>query len=236
MEFVHLLWLGLLAGVVTTWIGLGGGIFMTLVLSVLFGPEVALATAAPALWVGNLHRVLLFRRHIARDALVSIGGAALVGAVVGGIVATALPARVLQGLVVAATGLALIPPPSNNSTFGRLWSAPLGALAGFVTATSGAGGVFLTPAVLARGVEGERFVATAALISVFMHTGRITAYAAGGWVTVDTLHTALILALCIMVGNFAGRWMRERTSKRVLAVALRGMMATLAVLAISTLA
>ncbi len=234
---VTLVGLGLAAGALTTWIGLGGGIVMTLVMSVLYGPEAALATAAPALWIGNLHRLLLYRRALDWPAVFGIGAPALLGAIGGGLIATALPARILQFLVVGATVVALVPRDRFPAVAtGRLWSVPLGLLTGFVTATSGAGVVFLVPALLARGVEGERFLATAALISLVMHTGRLGAYAAGGWVDTDILRMAATVGLAIMIGNVLGRWLRHRSSERVLGYALRGMTVVIAGVAVASLA
>ena len=229
--------LGIAAGILTTWAGLGGGLFLTLALSLLFGPKIALATAAPALWLGNAHRAFLFRRFIDRGVYVWIGAAALVGAFVGGMVAVALPARVLQVLVVVATVVALIPGSRRATAFGgRVVSVPLGLLAGFATATSGAGGVFIVPAVLGMGLDGARFMATMAVIAMTMHTGRIAAYAAGGWVTAEILGIAATLGVSIMAGNFVGRWLRHRTPERVLGWALRGMTTALALMALISLA
>lgn len=237
VSLATLVGLGTSAGVLTTWIGLGGGIVMTLVMSVLYGPETALASAAPALWIGNLHRMLLYRRALDRGAVIGIGVPALLGAIGGGLIATALPARILQCLVVGATIVALVPRDRfPTRAAGRFWSFPLSLLTGFVTATSGAGVVFLVPALLARGIEGERFLATAALISLLMHTGRLGAYAAGGWVDAKVLSMAATLGLAIMVGNVVGRWLRSRSSERVLGYALRGMTVVIAGVAMVSLA
>ena len=237
MELFGLSVLGVSAGALTTWVGLGGGMFMTLVLVFIFGPEIALATAAPALWVGNTHRVVLFRSSIVWPAVVQVGGAALVGALVGGLLATKLPASVLQFLIVGATVGALVYRPTGRpGVTSRAWSGALGGTAGFVSATSGGGAPLLTPAVLGLGIEGARFVATASLISVLVHTGRIIAYAAGGWVDLKILGMAAVLAGAIMVGNVLGRWCRDRTSERVLNWALRGMTTVLAAMAVLSLA
>ena len=227
---------GFMAGLVTTWVGLGGGIFMTLVLSILKGPALALATSAPALWLGNFHRLILFRQHVDYRAYAWIGSTALIGAVVGGVVATALPARVLQVLMVIATAAALLPRlPVARTVTRPWWTIPLGLLTGFTTSTSGAGGVFLSPAVLSLGIEGSRFVATTTLVALTMHTGRLIAYSSGGWVTRSTLQMSVVLGVSIMVGNFVGRSLRARTPDRVLGVALRAMMAVLAIIAVASL-
>ena len=49
--------LGVLAGALTTVAGLGGGMLLIYALAALGDPHVALAATAPALLVGNLHRL-----------------------------------------------------------------------------------------------------------------------------------------------------------------------------------
>ena len=234
--FFALVALGVAAGVVTTWVGLGGGMAMTLVLSMVFGPATALAAAAPALWVGNAHRTYLFRKHVDRAALLSVGTAAVLGALLGGWLATGLPTDILRVLVVVATLTALVPKRSvTASAAGRFWSVPLGALAGLTTATAGAGAVFMVPAILSRGIDGARFVATISITSLLIHTGRMAGYTAGGWVDRKTLMMALTLGLSIIIGNVLGHWVRERTPDEVLSYALRAMTVALAVIAIASL-
>ena len=48
--------LGILAGILTTLAGLGGGMLLVLALSLTSSPVTELAATAPALSLGNLHR------------------------------------------------------------------------------------------------------------------------------------------------------------------------------------
>ena len=59
--------LGLLAGILTTIAGQGGGLMLLLACSSMLGPHAALAVTAPALLFGNLHRSILLRGHIDRS-------------------------------------------------------------------------------------------------------------------------------------------------------------------------
>src|SRR5687767_13036298 len=58
--------LGLVAGSTTTIAGVGGGVVLTLALSPILGPHVALAVTALPLVLGNAHRLLAFRAHVDR--------------------------------------------------------------------------------------------------------------------------------------------------------------------------
>src|SRR5690349_10895588 len=76
--------LGLLAGALTTVAGLGGGMLLLLALATLGEPHEALAVTAPALLVGNLHRLWMGRRELDRETALPLVAGALPGALVGG--------------------------------------------------------------------------------------------------------------------------------------------------------
>ena len=69
-ESMDWLWLvvplGIFAGALTTIAGIGGGLVITLVLAAVWEPHLALAVSAPALLLGNVHRLLLLRAEIDR--------------------------------------------------------------------------------------------------------------------------------------------------------------------------
>src|SRR4051812_11193889 len=96
---------GLLAGVLTTLAGQGGGLFLILIASVLVGPRTALAITAPALLFGNLHRAILFRRALDRGIALRVILGAVPGAFAGGLLAGAMPEWVLRVLLVGLTAL-----------------------------------------------------------------------------------------------------------------------------------
>lgn len=235
MSWMLLIALGCLAGGVTTWVGLGGGVALTLILAVWFGPEAALAVAAPALWVGNAHRLFLFGRSLHRRAFRWLGVSAAIGALVGGVLATALSESVLRILLMLAPALALISAFEVPRGVRRIVSVPFGLAAGVASATSGGGGALMGPALLSWGLKAEAFLATSSAIALAIHSGRIIAYATGGWVTTDRLLMAAVVAMCVPIGNLGGRWLRLRTSEVVLDWGLRSAAVGLAVLGVVNL-
>jgi uncharacterized protein len=229
--------MGVVAGVVTTVAGMGGGMLLLLGLAALTDPLSALAVTAPALLVGNLHRVWLYRAKLSRPTAKALALGALPGAVVGGLAATQLPEMVLQTAMLLLAGLAVA------RAMGWLkWSPPavatlpMGFVTGGITATSGGAGVLLGPFLLARGLVGPAYVGTMAVGAVAMHTGRLAAYGLGGIVDRRVILQGLGLALAIMVGNLAGDRLRlllgEVGQKRVQLTVL----VTLAALAVGGVA
>jgi len=213
----YVLPLGLLAGSLTTVAGLGGGMMLVLVLSLVVGPREALAVTAPALLLGNLHRLHLFRARLERRALLRFAVGALPASFVFGLLAVSLPAAVLHWLLLSVTTFAVarqlgwIAWRPGEGTL-----VPGGAVAGALTATTGGGGLVAAPLLLATGLSGEAYVATAAGTAVCMHVGRILAYGAGGLLSGATLGTSAVLAVAILGGNLLGRRVRRALSDRTL--------------------
>ena len=88
---VVIILLGLMAGVVTTVAGLGGGMMLMLCLAMLIDPLSALVISAPALLVGNAHRVMMYRREIVWPLSGRLILGAVPGSFAGGLLAVSMP-------------------------------------------------------------------------------------------------------------------------------------------------
>jgi hypothetical protein len=219
--------LGLFAGALTTVAGLGGGMLLILVLSILLGPAPALASTAPALLLGNLHRLSMLREKVDTRIALAYAAGALPGSVVGGLLAARLPESALHALMACMAGLAVL----RSLGYVRIqakaeWMMPAGFGIGAVAATSGAAGLLMGPLLMAAGLKGDAYIATAAAAAASMHIGRLLAYGASGLVTRDVALIAAVLAASILAGNRTGlevrRRIAERTSERVELGALVG--------------
>ncbi len=206
--------LGVIAGAITTVAGMGGGLVLLAALAALEGPHTALAWTAPALMLGNLHRVGLYRRHVDWRAAGWIALGAVPAAFVAGLVATRLPAWVLAAALLAVGGLGLAKvagwlrwTPSVRAT------VPLGALSGVLIASGGGAGVVMGPTLLARGLRGTPYIATMASLAVALHATRLAAYGAGGLADGETLLVGGLIAACIGAGNRVGDRLRRRVGE-----------------------
>jgi hypothetical protein len=202
---------GVLAGLLTTLAGLGGGILLLLVLSLVWGPAAALASTAPAMLFGNLHRLWMLRIEVDRPIAKAFAWGAVPGSFVGGLLAARMPEGVLRWLMLGMTAAAV----------GRafdLWSwrprasamAPAGVGIGALSATAGGAGLLVGPLLMAAGLSGKRFVATVAAAAVALHAGRVVAYGLGGMMTGETALRAAVLTGAVMGGNQLGLWVRDR--------------------------
>jgi len=220
MTFPHdlltLVPLGLLAGVLTTVAGMGGGMMLVVVLSLLWDPRVALASTAPALLVGNAHRAYLYRAQLARKIARPFVLGALPGSFVGGLAVVALPVMLLDVTLVLMTLLAFARAaglfrwePSARQL------APAGVVIGATAATGGGAGMLVGPLFLSAGLRGEAYIATIAVAAVAMHLGRIAAYGLGGLIDQTTLLHAAVLTVAILFGNALGAKLRRHVDEKM---------------------
>lgn len=212
-----LLGLGLPAGALTTVAGQGGGLFLLVACSAAFGPRTALALTAPAVLVGNLHRALLFRQHVARDVARPLVAGAVPGALVGGLASGVVSPLLIHAAMIAMTAFALaraagvVPPPPVRALL------PAGAVVGALTGTAGGAGALLSPLLLATGLSGAAFVGTSSVVAVATHAVRLAAYGSLGMFRAEHLVPILALTAAVLVGNAAGerlrRVLQDRTTR-----------------------
>lgn len=208
--------LGLVAGVLTTVAGQGGGLFLLLAVSVLVGPHAALGITAPALLLGNLHRAVLFRKLIDRSIATRMIVGAVPGAFVGGLLAGAMPAWVLQVMLVLLTLLSIARALRWLSFDVPRWGlGPAGLVVGAMTGTSGGAGILFAPVLLSAGLTGSAYVATLSTIAFATHAGRVVAYASNGLFTREIAVPTLAVALAITAGNAIGGRVRRILSDRM---------------------
>ncbi|MCB9677441.1 MAG: TSUP family transporter [Alphaproteobacteria bacterium] len=212
--------LGIAAGALTTVSGLGGGQLLLLGLAALWDPRAALTVTGPALLVGNVHRLALFRGHLDGRVVRPYVLGALPGSLLGGLAAVSVPEGVLHVAMLGMAGLAAL-----RAATGARFTAPPGALGpggavvGALAATGGGAGLIGGPLLLSAGLTGPGYVAAGAAGAITMHIGRMTAYGAAGWMTRESVGTGLLLAVAVMLGNAVGvrlrAWVPDDWSGRV---------------------
>lgn len=227
------LFLGLVAGALTTLAGAGGGVFLILALSLPLGPHAALAVSAPVLLIGNAHRLFLYRDRVDRSIAARVVAGALPAALVAGALTVSIPSAALRVLLLAITAYAVA------RTFGhlawrppRLLLTPAGAVVGAVSATSGGAGLLAAPLLLSAGLTGERYIATSAAVAISTHVGRLVGYGSRGLLSHEIVRVAALAAVAVVLGNLAGDRARPLLTGRRAAFVEHGTLAVCATLAV----
>lgn len=215
LALVGIVVLGLLAGVLTTVSGMGGGLLVVFVLSWAIGPKAALVVSTAALLVGNVHRAWLYRTSV-DGAVVKLLLLGLVpGSLLGAVLAGGLPDGVIRIIMIAAAAAALA-----RALGGGRWALPVKALppaaaaVGLFAATAGGAAAMMGPLLQSIGLSGQRYLAVVAVGATAMHSARIVGYSAAGLWDAAYLPMIAALAAAILVGNLLGRSLRERVPER----------------------
>jgi len=231
-----LLPLGLGAGLISTVAGLGGGQLLVLAIATAWGPREALVVSSPALLLGNLHRLWLYRAQFDRRVALAFSAGALPGSVVGGLLAVGLPRSVLQALLVASTAAAI-----TRALGWWQWQprpaalAPAGLAIGTVCATSSGAGMLVGPLLLSSGLRGAAYVGTGAACAVAMHLGRVWGYGLGGSFDRHLLGGSLLLGVSMLAGNLLGVRLRRLLDGRTERWIEHGTLLACVTLALATL-
>lgn len=209
MEFALVLVVGLFAGTIGGIVGTGSSIVLMPILVAMFGPRQAVPIMALAAILGNLGRVLAWRREIDWRACGAYCATAVPGAMIGARMLLAIP----PGVAETALGvffLALIPVRHwlaqrsfrLTRTHLMLLGAPLGVLTGLVVST----GPLTVPLFTFHGLERGAFLGTEAASSVGMYAGKIATFQAFGALPLEVLVQGAIVGLTLMAGSFIGKF------------------------------
>ena len=216
MDYVVLLTFGLFAGTLGGIVGTGSSIVMMPILVTMFGPRQAIPIMAIAAIMGNLGRVLAWRREIDWRACGAYCATAVPGAVLGARLLLEIP----PGVAETALGLfflSLIPLRRwlarhefrVSRTHLMLLGAPLGVLTGVVATT----GPLTVPLFTFYGLERGAFLGTEAAGSIGMYVAKVATFQVFGALTPEVLWRGIGVGSTLMGGSFVGRFVVLRLSK-----------------------
>ncbi|MBZ0238695.1 MAG: sulfite exporter TauE/SafE family protein [Deltaproteobacteria bacterium] len=215
---VGLVWitaLGLTAGALTTVSGMGGGLVLVFVLSLVIGPKAALLVSSAALLVGNVHRTWLYRASIDTGVVRRLLLGLVPGTFAGAWLAAGLPDNAIRVIMLVAALVTL-----GRAVTSARWRlpasslTPAAAVVGFLAATAGGAAVLLGPIMLSSGLTGRRYLAVTAVGASAMHVVRLSGYGLAGMWSASYLPLVAGLAAAILVGNLIGRRLRDVVSEK----------------------
>ncbi|MGJ7510723.1 sulfite exporter TauE/SafE family protein [Variovorax sp. GT1P44] len=205
---VWVLIVGLIAGTVSGVIGTGSSVMLLPVLVHAFGPKQAVPIMAVAAVVGNVGRVLAWRREVDWRAVAAY---ALPGAP-----AAALGARTLWAMPAHAVDVALgvffvLIVPVRHILQRRQWRlnlwqlAVVGAGVGFLTGVVLSTGPLSVPAFSAYGLVKGAFLATEAASALLLYASKVLTFSTLGALPLDLALKGLIVGGALTAGTFIGK-------------------------------
>lgn len=214
---------GLVAGVLTTVAGIGGGITLVALLALVLDPREVVGLTAPVLAVGNFTRLAMFRDQLDRPASAWILAGAAPTALVGALLLPDLPARGLQVamalLLLSFVAFQLLRSqrdrPARSRPVAARLGLPVGLALGGLSATVGGAGPVGAPYLHARLLRKGSFAATSALTNGTVHLLKTTVFVVSGLLTLGHLGAAAAAAVTVTVGNRLGKVVLDRISETV---------------------
>jgi uncharacterized membrane protein YfcA len=209
VDYLLVLVAGLLAGTLGGIVGTGSSLVLMPILVVMFGPRHAVPIMAVAAIMGNLGRVLAWRRDIDWRACFAYCATAVPGAVLGARLLLAIPPGVAE-LALGIFFLSLIPVRrwlakhklKLSLVHLALLGGPLGLLTGLVVST----GPLTVPLFTFYGLERGAFLGTEAAGSIGVYLAKVATFQALGAFPLEVLVQGLMVGTTLMAGSFAGRY------------------------------
>jgi uncharacterized membrane protein YfcA len=209
VDYLLVLVAGLLAGTLGGIVGTGSSLVLMPILVVMFGPRHAVPIMAVAAIMGNLGRVLAWRREIHWRACFAYCATAVPGAVLGARLLLAIPPGVAE-LALGIFFLSLIPVRrwlakhelKLSLMHLALLGGPLGLLTGLVVST----GPLTVPLFTFHGLERGAFLGTEAAGSIGVYLAKVATFQAFGAFPLEVLVQGLMVGTTLMAGSFAGRY------------------------------
>ncbi|GEM_PF-6392875 len=241
VDWLVLALLGLVSGTVATIAGISGGLLF-IAISACFGPHFTLAVTAPALIIGNTHRVFLLRSALIPRAVIPFAAAVALACLLLSSVALRLDATTLRWVAVSAPVLALVelwmsrpggsavaegdesPVPNGQGQGQGQGQASGGAQRGLLAVgglavggllATGAGASVVAASLLRRsGLRRDAFVVALTAGALAGHGARCVAYGLTGSLDASVLIAASGLAAGVVAGNLSGHALAERCGER----------------------
>jgi uncharacterized membrane protein YfcA len=209
VDYLLVLVAGLLAGTLGGIVGTGSSLVLMPILVVMFGPRHAVPIMAVAAIMGNLGRVLAWRRDIAWGACFAYCATAVPGAIVGAGLLLTIPPGAAE-LALGVFFLSLIPlrrwlarhELKLSRTHLAIAGGPLGLLTGLVVST----GPLTVPLFTFHGLERGALLGTEAAASIGMYGAKVATFQALGAFPPEVLAQGLLVGATLMAGSFAGRF------------------------------
>jgi uncharacterized protein len=208
VDYLLVLAAGLLAGTLGGIVGTGSSLVLMPLLVITFGPRQAVPIMAVAAIMGNLGRVIAWRRDIDWGACFAYCATAVPGAILGARALLAIPPGVAE-LALGVFFLSLIGVrrwlARHDLKLSRMHLALLGGPMGLLTGLVVSTGPLTVPLFTFHGLERGALLGTEAAGSIGMYLAKVGTFRALGALPPEVLVQGLTVGLTLMAGSFAGR-------------------------------
>jgi uncharacterized membrane protein YfcA len=225
IDFVLIALAAFVAGTCSGMTGFGGGLLLPPVLAPIIGVQHVVPVLSFAMLITNGHRLWLYRKHADLKLIGAVLVTVVPGVVIGTTIYLGLPPDIIS-IVLGGFLLASIPAgrilARRQLRLGPLGLAVAGGGFGIISGTTPGAGMLMVPVLLGAGLVGQAFLATDAAISIAVNLTKAVIFNNLGSLPPALLAVGLVIGLGTVPGNYAARWILGRTSVRLHAHVLEG--------------
>lgn len=214
-EYLLVLFIGVISGVVSGVVGTGASIMLLPALVLSFGPKQAVPIMAVAAIVGNVSRVILWRKDIHWKAFFAYSITGVPAAAFGAHTLWSLKATWID-IALGAFFLLMIPyrhwAKSRNFTL-SLWQLSVaGALVGYLTGIVLSTGPLTIPIFSAYGLLKGPLLSTEAAASFVIYLSKTITFKAIGGLPLNIVFKGLLIGLSLAAGMWIGKFITLKIS------------------------
>jgi uncharacterized membrane protein YfcA len=214
-EYLLVLFVGVISGVVSGVIGTGASIMLLPALAFCFGPKQAVPIMAVAAIVGNISRVILWRKDIRWNAFLAYSMTGVPAAALGAHTLWSLKATWID-IALGTFFLLMIPyrhwAKSRNFTL-SLWQLSItGAFVGYLTGIVLSTGPLTIPIFSAYGLLKGPLLSTEAAASFVIYLSKTITFKAIGGLPLTVVLKGLLIGLSLAAGMSIGKFITLKIS------------------------
>ena len=235
-ELIILAVAALLTATLSGIIGMGGGMTLLGVMTLLLPPPLVVPLHGVVQLGSNTTRTIIFFPHVRWSVFLTYAPFLVVGVGCAMLVYTGTKMTWFQPVIGAFLLSFLAWRRWRPSALGRppLWSyAPLGVFTGFLTLFVGATGPFLAPFFLRDDFTKEEIIATKAVCQTVAHILKIPAFLAVGFAYTDHSAELGVLLAMVIIGTMTGKRLLSRLPRELFVRLFVTVLGTLAVVLIA---
>jgi uncharacterized protein len=213
--------LAIAAGVLSGVVGTGSSLILLPALVWLYGPRVAVPIMGIAAVLGNVGRVIAWRRRIVWRPVAAYSVPGVPAAALGAHTLLTIPATAVDLALAAFFGamIGLRRSPAVKRWEFNLWHmAVAGAIVGFLTGMVLSTGPLSVPIFTAYGLSGGAFLGTEAASSLLLYAGKLATFGSAGALTWSIVARGVAIGTALMAGSIAARRLVERIRPRAYGV------------------
>lgn len=218
MMYLVIILIGVLAGTLSGVVGTGASIMLLPALTYTFGPKAAIPIMAIAAIMGNVSRVILWRKEINYKAFMLYAIPGIPAAVLGAKTLWVMPVE-LSNLCIGLFFLILLPlrrwAKTQAFTLNSVQLALVGAVVGYLTGVVFSTGPITIPIFAGYGLVKGALLSTEAAASFAIYLAKASTFEAIGALPASVFICGILVGSTLIMGTLIGRRFVLRLSENV---------------------